>query len=109
MYTIQNNVPIPADILGIGHRTGKPSSTRVYPLHEMKIGDCFKFPSSKAVTVRGSIGGYNKGLKKQNLKTKTFRIRKLSNREHGCFMVGYNGDINTTLLLKREGRTKNGK
>lgn len=105
MYTIQSNVPIPNDILGIGHlKAGK--STRVYPLHEMKIGDCFKFPSNKAATVRGCIGGYNKTLKRNNLKTKTFKIRKLTGREHGCFMVGWNGNVNTTLLLKRNGSVK---
>ena len=49
------------------------------------------------------IGNYNKVLKTKGMKTKTFVIRKLNTREHGCWMTGYNGNHNTTLLLKRNG------
>ena len=105
MYTIQTDVPLPEGILGKDNVTPK-SNKRLYPLHEMKIGNCFKFPSVKATAVRGSISNYNKTLKTKGIKTKTFVIRKLNTREHGCWMTGYNGKHNTNLLLKVNGRTK---
>ena len=103
MYTIQTDVPLPEGILGNPSVT-PTNNRRLYPFHEMKIGNCFKFPSGKATAVRGSINNYNKSLKKKGVKTKTFVIRKINNREHGCWMTGYNGKHNTTLLLKSNGR-----
>ena len=105
MYTIQTDVPLPNDILGKDGTITRPvSGQRLYPLHEMKIGNCFKVPSGKAIALRGSIGNYNKALKAKGVKTKTFVIRKLNKREHGCWMTGYNGKHNTAVLLRQNGR-----
>ena len=105
MYTIQTDVPLPEGVMDKTNVTPS-NSKRLYPLHEMKIGNCFKFPSNKAAAVRGCVTNYNKSLKQKGVKTKTFVIRKLNTREHGCWMTGYNGKHNTALFLKNNGRIK---
>tara|TARA_Y100000310_G_C20070977_1_gene529364 strand:+ start:162 stop:500 length:339 start_codon:yes stop_codon:yes gene_type:complete len=95
MYTLQVK-PLPA-------HTGQEITAnprRKYPFYELKPGKMFNFPTTKHVSVRGSLNNHNKLMKKRGSKTLTCTILRINKREHGCWCLGYNGKIDKKILAK---------
>ena len=104
MYTVQTQ-PLPR------HTTAAiTNKRRVYPFYELRPGKMFRFPSKKAVAVRGSLNNHNKLRKAKGQKTITCTILRINRTEHGCWCLGYNGNQNPKVLkdLGITGGTING-
>ena len=102
MYTVQTQ-PLPKNTTA-----AITNNRRVYPFYELKPGKMFRFPSKKAVAVRGSLNNHNKLQRKKGIRTITCTIQRINAKEHGCWCLGYNGNKNPKILNEL-GRTTHGR
>tara|TARA_R110002051_G_C8644281_1_gene486617 strand:+ start:121 stop:435 length:315 start_codon:yes stop_codon:yes gene_type:complete len=79
---------------------------RLYPFWELKPGDSFKFPSKKAVSVRGSLTNHNATRKGRGMKQITCRVIQLTETQHACICIGYNGNEDKKAMDFLTGRIK---